>query len=215
VQDLRFCELLAARICHDLVGPIGAVANGVELLGEDGSGADAEVVRLIAGSAKSASRRLQAFRVAFGSANTLPSAGWGGAVRELALGLVEEGKAVLDWPSVPPEVEAASDKRLAKVLLNLVMIALDSMMRGGTVRVDVTNADRSVSVVMRGVGGQGRISDEVRAGLEGVFDLAKATPKAAPAYLTAALARELGGVLAVSADSAPEFEIRLAIPSRS
>lgn len=215
MQDLRLCELLAARICHDLVGPVGAVANGVELMGEDGAGADAEVIRLISGSAQVASRRLQAFRVAFGSANTLPSAGWLGAVRELALGLVEEGKSTVEWPAVVSNVEAVSDKRLAKILLNLVMIALDSMIRPGVIRVGVTNIDRSVSIVVNGIGGQGRIPDEVRAGLEGVFDLAKATPKAAPAYLTASLARELGGVLAVSADSVPEFEIRAAIPYRS
>lgn len=211
MQDLRFCELLAARICHDLVGPIGAVANGVELLGDDGAGADAEVVRLIAGSAKVASRRLQAFRVAFGSANTLPSAGWGNAVRDLAAGLVEEGKATLDWPPVPAEVEAASDKRLAKVLLNLVVIALDSMMRGGTIRVDASAQGKSIAVTVRGSGGMGKIPDEVRSGIEGVFDLAKATPKAAPAYLVAFLVKELGGVLVVSADSGPDFEIRLAI----
>ncbi len=215
MQDLRFCELLAARICHDLVGPIGAVANGIELIGEDGSGADVEVVRLIAGSAKVASRRLLAFRVAFGSANTLPSAGWGNAVRDLAAGLVEEGKATLDWPAVPPEFEAVSDKRLAKVLLNLAVIALDSMMRGGTVRVETFAEQKSIGVTVRGSGGQGKLPDEVRSGLEGVFDLAKATPKAAPAYLVAFLAKELGGVLSVSAESAPEFEIRLAIPSRS
>jgi histidine phosphotransferase ChpT len=215
VQDLRFCELLAARICHDLVGPVGAVANGIELIGDDGSGADAEVVGLIAGSAKVASRRLQAFRVAFGSANTLPSAGWGNAVRDLAAGLVEEGKTTLDWPAVPPEFEALSDKRLAKVLLNLAVIALDSMMRGGTVRVETSAEQKSIGVTVRGSGGQGKLPDEVRSGLEGVFDLAKATPKAAPAYLVAFLAKELGGVLSVSAESAPEFEIRLAIPARS
>jgi histidine phosphotransferase ChpT len=101
------------------------------------------------------------------------------------------------------------------VLLNLVIIALDSMMRGGTVRVETTTANKAVAVSVRGSGGQGKIPDEVRAGLEGVFDLAKATPKAAPAYLVAFLAKELGGVLAVSADSAPDFEIRLAISPRS
>ena len=215
MQDLRFCELLAARICHDLVGPIGAVANGVELLGDDGSGADAEVVGLIAGSAKVASRRLQAFRVAFGSANTLPSTGWGNAVRDLAIGLVEEGKATLDWQNMPPDVEVASDKRLAKVLLNLVIIALDSMIRGGTIRVDAAAEQKGIAVTIRASGGQGKIPDEVRGGLEGVFDLAKATPKAAPAYLVAFLVKELGGTLAVSPESAPEFEIRLAIAGRS
>ncbi len=215
MQDLRLCELLAARICHDLVGPVGAVANGVELMGEDGSGADAEVVRLVAGSARVASQRLQAFRVAFGSANTLPSTGWVGTVRELAQGLVEEGKARLDWPAAPAEMEVGGDKRLAKLMLNLVLIALDSMLRGGTVRVEMSVSPKSTAVVVRGEGGQGRIADEVRSGLEGVFDLSSASPKAAPAYLAAFLARELGGVLAVSADGAPEFEIRLAIPGRA
>ena len=215
MQDLRLCELLAARLCHDLVGPIGAVANGVELIGEDGSGADAEVVRLISGSAKVASNRLQAFRVAFGSGNTLPTTGWGNTVRDLAMGLVEEGKAVLDWQPIAPEAESGTDRRFAKLLLNLVLIALDSMMRGGTVRVESGLAKGSLVVTVRGQGGQAKIADEVRAGLEGVFDLAKATPKAAPAYLVASLARELGAMIAVSGDGAPDFEIRCTVPARS
>jgi histidine phosphotransferase ChpT len=215
VQDLRLCELLAARLCHDLVGPIGAVANGVELIGEDGSGADAEVVRLISGSAKVASNRLQAFRVAFGSGNTLPTTGWGNTVRDLAMGLVEQGKAILEWPPIAPEVEAKTDRRLAKVLLNLALIALDSMMRGGTVRVETGLSQDAVVITVRGRGGHAKIADEVRSGLEGLFDLAKATPKAAPAYLVASLARELNAVIAVAADAAPEFEIRMTVSPRS
>jgi histidine phosphotransferase ChpT len=214
VQDLRLCELLAARLCHDLVGPVGAVANGVELIGEDGSGADAEVVRLISGSAKVASNRLQAFRVAFGSGNTLPSTGWSNTVRDLAMGLVEENKASLEWQPVAPEIEATLDRRVAKILLNLVLIALDSLIRGGAVRLETSAAKGSVVVTVRGQGGQVKVADEVRAGLEGLFDLEKATPKAAPAYLVASLARELGAMIAVSANSATEFEFRATIATR-
>ena len=215
MHDLRLCELLAARLCHDLVGPVGAVANGVELIAEDGSGADAEVVRLISGSAKVASNRLQAFRVAFGSGNTLPSVGWSNTVRDLAMGLVEENKTALDWKPIAPEVEAVLDRRFAKVLLNLALIALDSMIRGGTVRMETSAAKGGVTATVRGQGGQGKVAAEVRAGLEGVFDLANATPKAAPAYLVASLARELGAMVAVSAESAPEFEIRVTVPARA
>lgn len=215
MTDLRLCELLAARICHDLVGPVGAVANGIELLGPDGSGADAEVVQLIGSSARVAGRRLQAFRVAFGSANAIPRTGCIGAVRELALSLAEDGKTALDWPPPPPDVEAASDKTTAKVVLNLVLIALDSMLRGGTVRVLMTSDRNTVAAVIQGVEGQGRLADEIRAGLEGGGDLDASTPKAAPAYLAACLAREASGSIMLQSESSADFEIRLKIPARS
>jgi histidine phosphotransferase ChpT len=215
VNDLRLCELMAARICHDLVGPVGAVSNGVELLGQDGAGADPEVLRLIGTSVRAASQRLQAFRVAFGSANAIPRTGCIGAVRELALGLVEEGKATLDWPAPSAEVEAMSDKTVAKLVLNLVLIALESMLRGGTVRVELTAADRTLTAVIQGAGGQGKIADEVRAGLEGLFDFETSTPKAAPAYLAALLARELGGSIAIGRDPGVDFQIRVRLPARA
>lgn len=215
MTDLRLCELLAARICHDLVGPVGAVSNGIELLGPDGSGADTEVVQLIGSSARVAGRRLQAFRVAFGSANAIPRAGCIGAVRELAMGLVEEGKTALDWPPAPAEVEAASDKVVAKVVLNLVLIALDSMLRGGTVRVLLTRDQATVAAIIQGVNGQGRLADEIRGGLEGVFDLDASTPKAAPAYLAACLVRAVSGSLTIPSETAADFEIRAKIPARS
>src|SRR3954467_11382201 len=73
--DLRVLELLAARLCHELISPIGAIANGVELLGED----DPEFVRdataLIGQSAKKAGQRLQFYRFAYGSSATGDTAG--------------------------------------------------------------------------------------------------------------------------------------------
>src|SRR5258708_27034993 len=73
--DLRVLELLAARLCHELISPIGAIANGVELLGED----DPEFVRdataLIGHSAKKAGQRLQFYRLAYASSATSEAAG--------------------------------------------------------------------------------------------------------------------------------------------
>src|SRR5581483_10965798 len=63
---LRVAELLAARICHDLISPITAIANGAELLGEDDPDFAREAVALVGQSARNANARLQFFRFAFG-----------------------------------------------------------------------------------------------------------------------------------------------------
>lgn len=211
MTDLRLCELIAARICHDLVGPVGAVANGVELMAE--GGADPEIMRLIADSAAAASRRLQAYRIAFGSANALPDKGCVSAVRELAATLFSAGKIALEWPTPAPEIDAVADRRFAKLLLTLIVVALDGAVRSSSVRVSLSSDYRSIAAAVRTVGGQARLTDEVRAGLEGLFDLARSTPKAAPAYVAACLVRELAGTLSVSASDG-DFEMRLVVPVR-
>ncbi|MBE0532481.1 MAG: hypothetical protein IH626_16775, partial [Rhodospirillales bacterium] len=63
--DLRVAQLLCSRVCHDLIGPVGAVASGIELMGEDGSMAE-DAMALIVKSSAQASRRLAFFRTAFG-----------------------------------------------------------------------------------------------------------------------------------------------------
>ena len=62
--ELRVAELLASRLCHDLISPVGAVNNGIELLTEFGEDPDGESMQLIATSAKTASEKLQFFRIA-------------------------------------------------------------------------------------------------------------------------------------------------------
>src|SRR3546814_11548736 len=85
--DMRVIELLASRLCHDLVSPIGAASNGAELIGEIEETMRDEVVALIAQSARQASARLQFYRMAFGFAGTdgLESTD---TVRELAEGQI-------------------------------------------------------------------------------------------------------------------------------
>src|SRR3546814_3632269 len=66
--DLRVAELLASRLCHDLVGPIGAVGNGLELLGDEEFGMADDAMKLTTSSARQASHILQFFRLAYGMA---------------------------------------------------------------------------------------------------------------------------------------------------
>ena len=65
--DIRILELLSARLCHELISPVGAIGNGVELLGEDDPDFVRDAVALIGQSAKKAAHRLQFYRFAYGT----------------------------------------------------------------------------------------------------------------------------------------------------
>jgi histidine phosphotransferase ChpT len=130
---LDLAALLCSRVCHDLISPVGAIVNGIEVLEED---KDEETktfaLDLIRKSARQASARLQFCRLAFGAA------GSAGAQIELSdaekavRGLLQDGKITLAW-NLPHELMA---KNRVKLLLNMLMIAIGAIPRGGTLTVD-------------------------------------------------------------------------------
>ena len=110
-DEIRLIELIAGRMCHDLVGAVGAVANGVELLDDGKAAPDQEVMTLIADSARRANRRLQYFRMAYGTASGISGTGRLAEARKAASALFEgEPRVALDWPAATPEAEAASGR---------------------------------------------------------------------------------------------------------
>lgn len=136
-MDIRVVELLCSRICHDLVSPVGAIRNGLELVdemeGDAESGFLGEAVKLIAHSAGQAGRRLRLFRLAYGVAGR-DVKGYG-EVRTIAAEWLEGGRARLDWPAgTPPDVTAARPG-LAKTVLNLVVLADEALSHGGEIAV--------------------------------------------------------------------------------
>lgn len=195
MNDLQLAELMAARLCHDLVGPIGAVANGIELLGDGSAGPDAEVTGLIAISARQATRRLQWFRVAFGSASGLPSASMFGETRRLAQGLFEDSRVILDWAAPDAATEAAASREAAKFALNTSLVALECLPRGGSVRVQLLLSRGSVKVSVAAIGTAVRIPDDMQAAFRDDVPLSDLTPKSVPAYLAARLAVQAGSRL--------------------
>ena len=96
--DIRVAELLASRLCHDLVGPIGAVNNGIELMQDDSFGMADDALSLAAKSADQASNILQFFRLAYGMAGHRQGSDFG-PVRDLVAGFLSHSKAELDWSS--------------------------------------------------------------------------------------------------------------------
>lgn len=208
-QDMELAELMAARLCHDLVGPIGAVANGVELLG-DGGPPDPEVNALIAQSARQASRRLQWFRIAFGTANALPASGILAETRKLASGLFEEGRVTLDWPPPDAATEALATRQAAKTLLNLALLALESLPRGGAVQVRVVGG-KMLGIQLAAMGAGARIPDDIQAALKPGVSLSELTPKSVPALIAVRVTEGLGTRISTAA-SADRVEFSVALP---
>lgn len=198
-SDLQLAELMAARLCHDLVGPIGAVANGIELLGDGNP--DAEVTSLIAVSARQAARRLQWFRVAFGSGGSLPASAIFGETRRIAAGLFDEGRVALDWPAPDAAIEAAATRTAAKLALNLGLTAIECLPRGGTVHVRVAPKGAGLALNVAAAGAQARLPDDLQVAFREGVALSDLTPKAVPAYLAARLAQQLSARLAMNSSS--------------
>ena len=133
IGALDLAALLCSRVCHDLISPVGAIVNGLEVLEED---KDEETkifaLDLIKKSARQASAKLQFCRLAFGAAGSAGAQIELGDAEKAARGLIEDGKTTIVW-NLPRELVA---KNRAKLLLNLLVVAAGAIPRGGTLTVD-------------------------------------------------------------------------------
>jgi len=195
--DLRVAQLLCSRICHDLIGPVGAVSSGIELMAEDGAMADDALV-LVARSGAQASRRLAFFRVAFGLGGAAGPRAVAEA-RDLAAAFFDKGRAGLDWPAETTRcAEGMVGPAAIKLLLNLVLLGADCLPRGGAVAVRAAPMADGVGVAVTAAGDGARLRDGVA---EAMAD--GAPPEAMTAHTVIAgfaqsLARALGAVVEVS-----------------
>jgi histidine phosphotransferase ChpT len=133
IGALDLAALLCSRVCHDLISPVGAIVNGIEVMEEDkGEETKAFALDLIKKSAYQASAKLQFCRLAFGAAGSAGAQIDLGDAEKAARGLFEDGKITLVW-NLPRELLA---KNRVKLLLNLLLIAAGTISRGGTLTVD-------------------------------------------------------------------------------
>jgi len=157
--EMRVVELLNARLCHELVSPVGAINNGVELLGEEDPDFVRDAIQLIGQSARKASQRLQFYRFAYGT-NASASSAMPANGRELCLGLFEESKVRCEW--LAGAATLPSDwQRLA---CNMLVLAGEALPRGGSVAVRPVRAGVSgIEVVAEGEKRQHHAGDARRA----------------------------------------------------
>ena len=163
MTEIEFAALLVSRVCHDLVGPLGAVVNGMEVLEDERDPAmRADAIKLVTMSADQALARIQFMRIAFGAAGSACAELDLGEIGRLMAGLLEGGKVQLTW-NVP---RLYWGKDWAKLLMNATLLAADCLPRGGMVTVDV-GADAPPSFRIRAEGLNARITEDVDRAIKG------------------------------------------------
>ena len=204
--DMRVAELLASRLCHDLVGPIGAVNNGLELIEDEDLGMADDAIQLAGKSAAQASTLLQFYRLAYGMAGSRQGDDLG-PIRELARNFLSYSKAELDWPSGP--VPDNQPEGLGKLLLNMVALACEALPRGGTVGVALAPSANGIEVEVKAVGADAGLREDAKAGLSDALEIDELTPRNVHGHFTCLLAKRMGGEL--RAEQAGQGYVRLAV----
>ena len=132
-DSLELAALLCSRVCHDLISPVGAIVNGLEVIDDNPKPEDRDfALELIRKSAKTASARLQFCRLAFGAAGSAGAQIDLGDAQAMARGHIEDGKITITW-NLP---RLLLPKNRVKLLLNMLVIAQQTVPRGGTLTVD-------------------------------------------------------------------------------
>lgn len=211
MSPVDFASLLCSRLCHDLLSPIGALNNGLELLGDETDPAMRDrCLDLLNESARVSANKLKFFRLAFGAGG-----GFGERVdvreaRGALEGLLGENKRLtLDWAVT----EAQLPKVAVKVLLNLALIAGDTLVRGGTITIGAEDGGDTTEIVLSAQGPRVVLDAELRETLVHGGDAA-VTPRAAAAYLVHAMAQEAGGSVRVSEPVEGTLLFGAALPNR-
>ena len=134
LSALDLAALVASRVCHDIISPVGAITNGLEVLDEEDSGDMQEfAMDLIRKSARQASAKLQFARLAFGAAGSAGAEIDLGDAQSVATGFLANEKADLEW-NVPRVLMA---KNKVKLLLNLILLANQCVPRGGLITINM------------------------------------------------------------------------------
>jgi histidine phosphotransferase ChpT len=145
---LDLAALLCSRVCHDLISPVGAIVNGLEVLDEN---KDEETrtfaLDLIKKSAKQASAKLQFCRLAFGAAGSAGAQIDVGDAEKVARGLLGDDRTTIVW-NLPREL---LPKNRVKLLLNMLLIAVGSIPRGGTLTVGVPEGTSGFRIAATGL----------------------------------------------------------------
>lgn len=205
-SDLELAALISSKVCHDIIGPVGAIYNGLEILAEDKSAeTQSYALDVIRNVTEQASARLQFARFAFGASGSAGSQIELGQARSIAENFVSTIKHRLIWAG--PSGMMAKDR--VKLLLNLVACSVSALPRGGDIQVHVSGSLDAPAFDLTCKGRGARPPNFLRDLINGTgFD--EIDPMSVQAYYTWRLANTVGLKLSVNVISSDEVVLRAA-----
>jgi len=209
MNAVDLASLLCSRLCHDLMSPVGALNNGIELLADESDPDMREkCLELLADSARATANKLKFFRLAFGAgggfADEIDAREAQAALEGLFGG---EGKVELGWVVKDEKLP----KGAIKLLLNLALLAGDALVRGGRLDVGAERTDAGIEIAVRGEGPRILLDPVLRETLA-TGGGGSIEPRAAGAWLAHSLAAEGGGSIRLSDPSSDFLMIGASLP---
>jgi len=207
MDEIKIASLLCSRLCHDLVSPIGALNNGVEVL-EDETSASVrkEAIALLSESARAAIGKLLFFRVAFGAATGFGSEITMSEVKQAAEGVFSHSRVKLDWPQ-DLTIDQMLPKTVAKLLLNFIMMAGESLMKGGTVRPVIERGTGEFRIAALAKGAGATLHDSLVSALRGGVNAEEVEVRTAQPWYAHRIAANVGATIDVMVDQPDIIEI--------
>ena len=200
LEAMDLAALLCSRVCPDVISPVGAIINGLEVLEDEKDAAMREIaLDLIKKSAASASARLQFCRLAYGAAGSAGASIDTGDAETVTRGLINNDRTKLVWSGV----RQLAPKNKVKLVLNLCLIALATIPRGGIVTVDLTGEGETLAARVEARGTNARLAHGVAALIAGRPEGNTVDAHTIQAFYAGLVGRDCGMDIAVAAE--PEF----------
>jgi len=210
--NVAILEVLASKICHDLISPIGAINNGLEILEEMGADGAEDVIGLVSFSAQQASAKLQAYRMAYGaggSDSNLKPEDVHAAIEDY---IGTEKKFTQDWDPHGSVNFEDRPKAYCKMLTAAILLIVEALPKGGTISLE---GDEATGIVtLTGTGENASLRDYVEEALSGLLPYQDVEPRLVHAYITGLLAQHYGYTLEFTGNGDGQVTLQININSQ-
>jgi histidine phosphotransferase ChpT len=199
LDPLDLAALLCSKVCHDVISPVGAIVNGLELLEEERDAEmRAEALKLVQRSAKTASAKLQFCRLAFGAAGSAGASIDTGDAEQVARSLLADERTKVEWNAA----RLLLPKNKVKLLLNMCLIAAAAIPRGGVIKVSIAGEGETTALEVASTGSHVRLASNITSLLAGAPEGGTVDAHGIQAYYTGLVAQATN--MSIGIESTPE-----------